>query len=234
MTGQSTQHPQQDLPTADRRRVVHERRYDIRGYEREDGMLDVEGKIVDLKPHSFDNHDRGYVPAGEPLHEMHLRLTIDHSFKIHKSVAATLYSPYTMCPGATPAYERLEGLTIGPGFNKKAAEAVGTVHGCTHITEMLRAMGTVAYQSMWPIMRRKQKELEEQEEAERAAGTSEAADTEAKAEDKPKPKQRPGLLGSCHAHSPWSEVVERQWPDFFDPDAEQEALAKIEARSTGG
>ena len=54
MNGRSTQHPQQGLPTADRRHMVHERRYDIRGYEREDGMLDVEGKIVDLKPHSFD------------------------------------------------------------------------------------------------------------------------------------------------------------------------------------
>ena len=220
MNGRSTQHPQQGLPTADRRRMVHERRYDIRGYEREDGMLDVEGKIVDLKPHSFDNHDRGYVPAGEPLHEMHLRLTIDHTFKIRKSVAATLYSPYTMCPGAAVAYERLEGLTIGPGFNKKAAEAIGTVHGCTHITEMLRAMGTVAFQSMWPIMRRKQLE---QEEADKAAGRTDSKDG--------KPKQRPGLLGSCHAHAPWSEVVERQWPDFFDPEAEKEAQAKLDART---
>ena len=67
MNGRSTQHPQQGLPTADRRKLLHERRYYIRGYEREDGMLDVEGKIVDLKPNSFDNHDRGYVPAGEPL-----------------------------------------------------------------------------------------------------------------------------------------------------------------------
>ena len=89
MNGRSTQHPDQGLPTADKRKLVHERTYDIRGYEREDGMLDVEGKIVDLKPHSFDNHDRGYVPAGEPLHEMHLRLTIDHTFTIRKAVAAT-------------------------------------------------------------------------------------------------------------------------------------------------
>ena len=64
MNGRSMQHPDQGLPTADKRKLVHERTYDIRGYERDDGMLDVEGKIVDLKPHSFDNHDRGYVPAG--------------------------------------------------------------------------------------------------------------------------------------------------------------------------
>lgn len=221
MNGRSTQHPQQGLPTADRRKLLHERRYDIRGYEREDGMLDVEGKIVDLKPHSFDNHDRDYVPAGEPLHEMHLRLTIDHTFKIHKSVAATLYSPYRMCPGATDAYARLEGLTIGAGFNKRAAEAIGTPFGCTHITEMLRAMGTVAYQSMWPIIRRREEEEEKKRQADESAGASQSE----------KPKKRPGLLGSCHAHAPWSEVVERNWPDFFDPDAEEAASAKLEQRT---
>ena len=75
---------------------------------------------------------------------MHLRLTIDHTFTIRKAVAATLYSP---TPSA-PARRRVlpaEGLTIGPGFNKRAAEAIGTVFGCTHLTEMLRAMGTVAF-----------------------------------------------------------------------------------------
>lgn len=54
MNGRSMQHPDQGLPTADKRKLVHERTYDIRGYERDDGMLDVEGKIVDLKPHSFE------------------------------------------------------------------------------------------------------------------------------------------------------------------------------------
>ncbi len=224
MNGRSTQHPQQGLPTPDRRKLLHERRYDIRGYERDDGMIDVEGKIVDTKPYSYDNHDRGYIAAGEPLHEMHLRLTIDHNFKIHKSVAATLFSPYRMCPGATDAYSRLEGLTIGPGFNKRAAEAVGTAFGCTHITEMLRAMGTVAYQSMWPIIRRKELEAEEKRQAENPSGAGEEEDTS-------KQKKRPGLLGSCHAHAPWSEVVERNWPDFFDPEAEAGALAKRERQA---
>ena len=42
MNGRSTQHPDQGLPTADKRKLVHERTYDIRGYEREDGMLDVD------------------------------------------------------------------------------------------------------------------------------------------------------------------------------------------------
>ena len=48
MNGRSMQHPDQGLPTADKRKLVHERTYDIRGYERDDGMLDVEGKIVAL------------------------------------------------------------------------------------------------------------------------------------------------------------------------------------------
>ena len=99
-----------------------------------------------------------------------------------------------MCPGATDAYSRLEGLTIGAGFNKRAAEAIGTPFGCTHITEMLRAMGTVAYQSMWPIIRRREEAEEKKRQAEESAGAT----------SREKPKKRPGLLGSCHAHAPWS------------------------------
>ena len=63
---------------------------------------------------------------------------------------------------------------------------------------------------------------EEAEEKKRQAEES------AGATSREKPKKRPGLLGSCHAHAPWSEVVERNWPDFFDPDAEDAAAAKLD------
>ena len=84
-------------------------------------------------------------------------------------------------------------------------------------------MGTVAYQSMWPIIRRKELEAEEKRQAENPSGAGE--------EDTSKQKKRPGLLGSCHAHAPWSEVVERNWPDFFDAEAEAGALAKRERQA---
>ena len=50
MNSRSTQHPDQGLPTADKRKLVHERTYDIRGYEREDGMLDVEARSSTSSP----------------------------------------------------------------------------------------------------------------------------------------------------------------------------------------
>ena len=144
---------------------------------------------------------------------MHLRLTIDHIFTIRKAVAATLYSPYTICPGATDAYSRLEGLTIGPGFNKRAAEAIGTVFGCTHLTEMLRVMGTVAFQ--------------------RCGRSSHGA-----RKSRPRPSRRKSEERmSCHGstrpagqlprYAPWSPVVERQWPDFFDSAVEPAAREKL-------
>ena len=137
------------------------------------------------------------------------------TFKIQKSVAATLYSPYRMCPGAADAYSRLEGLTIGRGLSTSVRRRPsGTaVRLYAHITEMLRAMGTVAFQSMWPIIRRQAREAAEEKR--------QAEESSWRFRGREKPKKRPGLLGfSCHAHAPWSEVVERNWPDFFDPDAE--------------
>ena len=88
---------------------------------------------------------------------------------IRKAVAATCIRPTPSAP-ARPTHTRL-GLTIGPGFNKRAAEAIGTVFGCTHLTEMLRAMGTVAFQSMWPILARREKE---QAQAEAKAKSAES------------------------------------------------------------
>ena len=80
---------------------------------------------------------------------------------------------------------------------------------------MLRAMGTVAFQSMWPILARREKEQAKTKSAEKSEERDEL------------PRKRPGLLSSCHAHAPWSPVVERQWPDFFDPAAEPAAREKL-------
>ena len=59
--------------------------------------------------------------AGEPVHEMWLRLTIDDSMRIHEVEAVTDYGPFGMCPAITDNFKRLEGLTIGPRISARGA-----------------------------------------------------------------------------------------------------------------
>ncbi len=47
----------------------HTREVKCFGYEREDGLWDIEGRIADTKTYSFENRDRGTIASGTPVHE---------------------------------------------------------------------------------------------------------------------------------------------------------------------
>ena len=46
-------------------------------------------------------------------------------------------------------FDELVGLKIAPGWRRQVQAAIGGRHGCTHITELLGPVATVAYQTMY-------------------------------------------------------------------------------------
>ena len=138
------------------RRHVHTRAIHYRGYEREDGLWDIEAHMTDMKTYQFRNDWRGEVKVGEPLHEMLLRVTIDDSFTIKEIEAATEHSPFEMCPSITPNYKKVIGIQMGRGWRQKVRMQVGGTNGCTHLTELLYPMATAAMQTIWPLMKHRQ------------------------------------------------------------------------------
>jgi hypothetical protein len=181
------------LPEASPRKHLHTRAIEYRGYERADGLWDIEAHMTDVKTYEFTNNWRGTVAVGEPLHEMLLRLTIDDNFEVRDVEAATHNSPFEMCPDIAPNYKKLIGITMGPGWRKAIRTRVGGTDGCTHLTELLFPMATVAMQTIWPIKaQRRKKAVEEQ--------TS---------------KRRPPVLNTCHAWSTDSPVVRDNAPNFY-------------------
>ena len=46
-------------------------------------------------------------------------------------------------------FDSLVGLTIGPGWRRRVTDAIGGRHGCTHITELMGVVGTIAYQTRY-------------------------------------------------------------------------------------
>lgn len=54
------------------------------------------------------------------------------------------------CDEIAGDYSRLVGLTISPGFRKRASELVGGTSGCTHVAELLWSVATPACQTLAP------------------------------------------------------------------------------------
>ena len=71
------------------RRHIHTRSIECHGYLRDDGLWDIEGSLIDRKSYSFDNIDRGGVAAGEPIHSMVVRLTVDEDLVVREAEAFT-------------------------------------------------------------------------------------------------------------------------------------------------
>ena len=185
---------------------LHTRAITIRGYQRSDGLYDIEAQLTDTKTYDFVNDDRGMIEAGEPLHGMWLRLTVDEAMRVVQAEAATDHSPYAVCPRAAPNFARLEGLVIGKGFLKHAAERVGGAVGCTHLRELLQQVATTAYQTINPARARRELEMAG---APRAGG--EAMDERITQHFGGPPK----MLGTCLAYGTDSPVVRRRWPHLY-------------------
>lgn len=138
------------LPAAAARTLIHERKIEARGYLRDDGMWDIEGSLSDTKTYAFENHWRGDVPAGEPVHGMHIRLTIDDDFIVRAVAAASDHVPYAVCASVPATLQILVGESMGPGWSRTLRRKIGGEDGCTHLTELLGRMATAAYQTVYP------------------------------------------------------------------------------------
>lgn len=178
------------LPDPAPRTLKHTRVIECKGYERNDGLWDIEGHLVDTKTYAHTGRDggRGRQP-GDPVHNMWLRLTIDLDLKIHDVEAVTDSGPYAICGNVTPNFKLLAGLTIGPGWRKEIATRVGGVQGCTHLVELLGPLGTTAFQ---------------------ATGRAREAHNAGKP-----PTKKPYQINSCHVYKDDSDAVLERWPRFY-------------------
>src|SRR6195952_3317461 len=141
--------------SAERERL-HTRCIEINGYRRTDGAYDIEAHLTDVKIFGQTNFARGYIDAGEPIHDMWLRLTVDETMHITAVEAVSDKTPYVMCPTAAPNFVRLVGMQIKAGFLREASHAVGGTAGCTHLRELLQQMATTAFQTINPAKARRE------------------------------------------------------------------------------
>jgi len=136
------------LSPAAPRRKFHTRNIVCDGYKRDDGLWDIEARILDTKAYAYDEPMRGRREAGDAVHDMRVRLTVDDDLLVHAIEVAMPATPYGTCQGAMPAFQALVGKRIGLGWRRAVNEAVGGTRGCTHVRELLFPMATVAFQTI--------------------------------------------------------------------------------------
>jgi hypothetical protein len=176
------------------RELTHMRRVRYEGYKRADGLWDIEAHLIDTKNHDY-RLKTGVRRAGQAIHDMWLRLTIDRSFTILDAAACADAVPYPGgCERITPAYRRLIGLNLVRGFRKRTWELFGGIKGCTHLTELLAGLPTAAIQTF-------------------------AGEMKEEREDGAKPFQ----LDQCHALETGTETVRLWYPKWFKANRSNEA-----------
>ena len=131
------------------REELHFRRIDMRGWRRSDGLYEVEGRVIDRKPHVYKSPN-GFkvVPAGEPIHNLGVKLVFDEDMLVHSVAAFTESAPYDDCFAAGQSLQAIKGLRIAGGWSSEVRRRLGGAQSCTHLMEILIPMGTAAYQSL--------------------------------------------------------------------------------------
>jgi DUF2889 family protein len=168
------------------------------GFSRADGLLEIEGHLVDQRSYDMTNEWRGTVKAGSPVHDMWVRLTFDDKLVIRAVESTTDAAPYPSCREVTPNLQRLVGLGIAGGFKHEMRSRVGHTEGCTHIVALLEVLAGVAVQT-------------------HAGSRIKAGSGDALQAFGARDRTKPPLIGSCHSYAADGPIVRRLWPEHYRP-----------------
>lgn len=175
-------------PSTVARSRVHTRRITLEGWQREDGLWDIEGRLTDTKDQDY-HLGSGVRQPGEAVHDMLVRITIDNHFSIVAAEASSESVPYPGgCDTIAPVYRQLVGLNLMHDFRRNVHELFGSVKGCSHITELLMLLPAVAFQTFASFM------------------------TETTGYDT---SVKPFPLDKCHALGTSTETVRRYYPKWY-------------------
>jgi hypothetical protein len=175
------------LSSPSARHEVHHRVIDMRAFARDDGLFDVEARLIDRKPFGYVRPSSPTpVPAGKPLHDLSLRLTLDPECVVRGIEASSDVTPWSLCKEAETTLQALVGERVARGWSSKVKQHLGGSASCTHLMEMLVTMGTTALQGM------------------RGADPERRLTAEAK-------------IDSCYAYGRQRSVVKMLWPAHHRP-----------------
>lgn len=136
-------------PSSVQRTPQHIRQVTFHSFARTDGLWDIEAHLLDTKAIDVPRPASGGVhKAGEPIHHMHIRVTVNAQLVVVAIEAAMDDHPVLGCPAALHAMQRMVGASMAKGWRKSIQTQLEGVAGCTHLRELLYNMATAAFQTV--------------------------------------------------------------------------------------
>jgi Protein of unknown function (DUF2889) len=182
------------LPTPSLARTLrHTRTLVAQGFERDDGLWDIDCVLTDAKTRPVPIANATLEPNAS-IHELWLRVTIDKYLNIVDAVASSDAVPYPgVCNTIAPAYAVLKGLNLFKGFRNAVRERLSGTAGCTHLSELCNFLPSAAIQAfagdVW---------------------NTREGETDAAGE-----LQMPFQLDRCHALAITGEAVKTHYPRWY-------------------
>ena len=132
------------------RTLQHVRRVHYQGFEREDGLWDIEGELHDSKAYDAPSFRdaTGTRRAGDPIHHMWLRVTVNRQLVVQAIDVAMDTHPLNECALAQAALQRMVGCSMARGWRQAIQKHLGGEQSCTHLRELLFNLATAAFQSL--------------------------------------------------------------------------------------
>jgi hypothetical protein len=183
------------LPPPSPREHLHTRRVECHGYRRADGLWEIEGHMSDTRTSDIAlRHASRTVKAGEPLHDMSVRIVVDDEFTILAVAACQDAAPTGICGEAVAPMQQLVGLRIAAGFTNAVKQRLGGAQGCTHLMELMWPIATTAYQTLAGSR------------IDKMLAPAEAG-------------KKPAKIDSCWAYGAQREIVKKLWPEYHTGEA---------------
>jgi Protein of unknown function (DUF2889) len=193
-------------PAAPRRQLKHRRQIDVQVFLRDDGLWEVDAVLTDTKTRDVEMAD-GPRLAGQPIHDMLLRLVVNTQLDILAAGSDTRWMPYPgICNDHGDAYQHLVGLNLLHHFRQHLRERLSGVKGCTHLTELAQVLPTAVVQAFSGLV----------------------IDTRGTDEDAKQPFQ----INRCHALRSSGEAVRVHYPRWYRPQPETAAHPETTVRTT--
>jgi hypothetical protein len=167
----------------------HTRRIVCEGFERADGLFDIDAWLTDTKGVPLHMPLRGTLMPGEKQHHLGLRITVDETLEIKDVVAMMDVTPSDLCRTAEPNFKKLIGLNFNAGFNREARSVLKGTLGCTHLLDLLGPMATTAFQVVWT----------KNHDAQKAAN----------------PGKPPAVMNNCAGWAEDGELMYQGFPEFY-------------------
>jgi len=179
------------LSRATSRREIHQRVIDMKAYARDDGLFDVEAHLVDVKPFTHKRFSCNEpTPAGQPIHDLWVRITLDGDYVVQKIEAAADVTPFAICKEAEATLSVLVGERLARGWSSVVKERLRGSASCNHLMEVLIPLATTAIQGIVSL---------------NSQGNGHKLNA----------KGVPVKIDSCYAYGRQREAVKRLWPQHY-------------------